>query len=529
MPDNESATSYDKVPYRSAPLPQTHPSRVGAIAQLFGMGRSLSTEFRVLELGCASGGNLIPLAQEYPHARFVGIDSSRVQIEQGQQLIRSAELNNIELISEGIEKYGTDDKFDYIICHGVFSWVPPNVQEAIFKVCQQFLREDGLAYVSYNTFPGWKMRGTIRDIMRYRSRSFETHEDQLGQARTFLEFLTKSLGDEGSPYALMLKRELEAIGRADDYYLHHEHLEDTNQPLYFHKFMEQASKYGLSFLCEADFGSSYIEKLPDPIRSMVISVSQDRIELEQYLDFLRNRTFRQSILCHSSQSTRRQPSVEQLNGLYISSNAIPESAGADLRSRDELLFRRREARLKTTDPLVKVAFNLLEKRWPQRVAFNELASMSRSMVHDRPIPIDHEFMTSETQRFAKTILDCFSSTLVDLHCDQSRCDAFPGEHPLANPLQMSQAREGSLVTTLLHTETSLDEFQRQVALMSDGARSRSEIVDRIVERIQQGTLTIYGSQGSRLEATEETLPHVTSYVNRTIDGLWKNGMLAFNS
>lgn len=173
-----------------------------------------------------------------------------------------------------------------------------------------------------------------------------------------------------------------------------------------------------------------------------------------------------------------------------------QSAGADLRSRDELLFRRREARLKTTDPLVKVAFNMLEKRWPQRVAFNELASMSRSIVHDRPIPIDHEFMTSETQRFAKTILDCFSSTLVDLHCDQSRCDAFPSEHPLANPLQMSQAREGSLVTTLLHTETSLDEFQRQVVLMSDGARSRSEIVDRIVERIQQGTLTIYGSQGT---------------------------------
>lgn len=372
------------------------------------------------------------------------------------------------------------------------------------------------------------MRGTIRDIMRYRSRAFEAHEDQLGQARTFLEFLAKSLGEENSPYALMLRRELDAISKSDDYYLHHEHLEDTNQPLYFHEFMSRAAAFELEYLCEADFGSSFVEKLPDSIRSMLISVSRDRVELEQYLDFLRNRTFRQTILCHRSQKPLRQPAVDRLNRLFVSSNAVPESPQQDLRSQEELLFRRRDARLKTTDPLVKVAFSLLEKRWPQRIPFNELASVSRSIVHDRPIPIDHDFMTPETQRFAKTMLDCFSSSLVDLHGDQSRCDSFPGNHPVANPLQIAQAHAGSLVTTLLHTELPLDEFQRQVILLCDGTNDRSRITEEIVQLIDQQKLTIYGNQGNRLQSSEENLPPITNYTNRTIDGLWKNGVLRFS-
>ncbi|WP_339748334.1 methyltransferase regulatory domain-containing protein [uncultured Rubinisphaera sp.] len=370
------------------------------------------------------------------------------------------------------------------------------------------------------------MRGTIRDIMRYRSRSFETHEDQLGQARTFLEFLTKSLGEENSPYALMLRRELEAISKSDDYYLHHEHLEDTNQPVYFHEFMKQAQQFQMEYVCEADFGSSYIEKLPDNIKSMLVSVSHDRIELEQYLDFLRNRTFRQTILCHSSRKPTRQPQIDSLNRLYVSSNAIPEKQNYDYRSQDELLFRRRDARLKTTDPLVKVAFSILEKRWPQRVPFKELASVSRSIIHDRPIPIDNEFMTGETQRFAKTILDCFSSSLVDLHSDQSLCDSFPSDTPLAKPLQIQQANQSAMVTTLIHTEFQMDEFQRQLIQLCDGTKDRDQIVTAMVQLLENGKLTIYGNQGNKLEPSEDISETLKTYVNRTIDGLWKNGLLS---
>ena len=81
---------------------------------------------RVLELGCASGGNLIPMAMDFPDSEFLGIDLSARQIEAGKVHLANLKPRNIELRAASIMDvdagYG---QFDYIICHGVFSWVPP--------------------------------------------------------------------------------------------------------------------------------------------------------------------------------------------------------------------------------------------------------------------------------------------------------------------------------------------------------------------------------------------------------------------
>src|ERR1043165_5096540 len=117
---------------------------------------------RVLELGCASGGNLIPMSLSWPGSRFVGIDLSRRQIRDGQEMIREIGLNNVDLVCQSIldvpRELGT---FDYILCHGVYSWVPPDVQNKILEICRDHLQAQGVAYVSYNTFPGWHARAAI--------------------------------------------------------------------------------------------------------------------------------------------------------------------------------------------------------------------------------------------------------------------------------------------------------------------------------------------------------------------------------
>ena len=526
MSDVELQNSYDRVPYRSAPFPQTHPSRIGAIARLFGMEVATTATMRVLELGCASGGNLIPLAQVYPEASFLGIDASGVQIEMGQKTIAEAGLRNVELRQADIADFQPESDYDFIICHGVYSWVPERVQSAILRICQQHLSPIGLAYISYNTFPGWKMRGTIRDIMRFRARSFDAHEDQLGQARTFLEFLTNSVGGEQSPYAMMLRRELNSISQADDFYLLHEHLEEINSPLYFYEFAERAAAFDLEYIAETDFGSCFLPNLPETVRSMLVSVSRDRIEVEQYLDFLRNRTFRQTILCRKDRQPGRQAVPENLSDLYVSSNAVAERPNYDFRSTEELQFQRRDSRLKTTEPMVKVAFSELQKRWPERIAFRDLASMARSVASGQPVPIDQSFMTAETRRFAQTLLQCYSTAMIDLHCDQSRCGPYPHETPFANELQVYQARTTTHVTTLVHTELPLDDFQRKLIQCCDGHRTRVEISQELAELVRSGELIVYGNQGQRLGAESAANEAVALLVDRSIDFLWKNGLLA---
>src|SRR6516165_12727057 len=100
--------SYDAVPYESLPFNETHPDRLAALATLFGMSPAPAERCRVLELGCASGGNLIPMAVALPGSSFVGVDLSPRQIADGNEVVRALNLSNIELRSLDIRTIGAD-------------------------------------------------------------------------------------------------------------------------------------------------------------------------------------------------------------------------------------------------------------------------------------------------------------------------------------------------------------------------------------------------------------------------------------
>src|SRR5262249_13699905 len=154
---------------------QTHPDRLATVATLFGMRPAAVDCCRVLELGCAAGGNLIPMAQALPGSSFLGIDLSARQVAEGAKVVAALGLTNVALRRQRIldvdESWGT---FDYILCHGVSSWVPAPVQDRILHICSANLAPAGVAYVSYNTYPGWHLSGMIRDMMCYHARRYAT-------------------------------------------------------------------------------------------------------------------------------------------------------------------------------------------------------------------------------------------------------------------------------------------------------------------------------------------------------------------
>ena len=161
-----TARDYGRIQYNSKPFPQSQPSRMAALAQYFGLASAPLDRARVLELGSSSGGNIIPHALRYPDANFIGVDISRAQIDAGQARIARLGLSNIELRCASLtaidESWG---QFDYIICHGVHSWVPAPIQDAIFRVIRAVLSPVGIACVSYNVLPGWRMYQPFRDAL----------------------------------------------------------------------------------------------------------------------------------------------------------------------------------------------------------------------------------------------------------------------------------------------------------------------------------------------------------------------------
>jgi len=118
--------SYDQTPYPNLSYSQSHPDRLATVATLLGMSPAAVERCRVLELGCAGGGNLIPMAYGLPESQFVGIDISARQIAEGQSVVAALGLKNITFKQMDIMEIGADlGQFDYIIAHGVYSWVPP--------------------------------------------------------------------------------------------------------------------------------------------------------------------------------------------------------------------------------------------------------------------------------------------------------------------------------------------------------------------------------------------------------------------
>src|SRR5262249_40891875 len=161
-----ASNSYDAVPYNSYPFPRTHPGHLAAVASLFGMKPAPIGRCRVLELGCAGGVNLIPMALTLPASRFIGVDLSARQIADGQKLAAELALDNLHLRHLNILDVDQSlGQFDYIVCHGVYSWAPGPVRDKILEVCARNLAPQGVAFVSYNTYPGWHMNGMIRDML----------------------------------------------------------------------------------------------------------------------------------------------------------------------------------------------------------------------------------------------------------------------------------------------------------------------------------------------------------------------------
>jgi SAM-dependent methyltransferase len=172
--------SYDEAPYASHPFPQSAPEHLEGIATLFGLTPAPPANARVLELGCASGGNIIPFALRHPGAHVVGLDLSAVQIAQGTERVRQLGISNLELRQMNLEDVDASlGSFDYIIATASTAGCRTLCGRPSCAFAAQHLAPGGIAYVSYNTYPGWKAREIVRDAMLFRAGARTTPEDKL--------------------------------------------------------------------------------------------------------------------------------------------------------------------------------------------------------------------------------------------------------------------------------------------------------------------------------------------------------------
>lgn len=317
-------TIYSELGYKSMPFPYTTPATLEAYAALVGISAPNPKTARVLELGATYGGNIISQALFNPDATFVGIELSQEQVEKGNEVIANAGLTNVSLIQSDIASIGSEiGTFDYIIAHGVYSWVDDGVKDALLRLIDEHLAEDGIAYVSYNTYPGWHTMEEVRQLMMFsnRDKTQFNHKEKVLHGKT----IGSIVGSQILKYDNLKERNSKFLGalrsvmQKDEYYVGHDHLEPNNDPVYFYQFNDHLAAHNLAYLCDADLTLSMVRSFDADIADTLDKLAlNDHVAQEQYLDFMLDTTFRKSIICkakHAESVTYDMGNPELVNSV----------------------------------------------------------------------------------------------------------------------------------------------------------------------------------------------------------------------
>jgi cyclopropane fatty-acyl-phospholipid synthase-like methyltransferase len=473
----EPESRYDRVLYPGKVYLPTHPEGLATCAALRGLRAASPDKCRVLELGCGDGANLVAMALGLPQSVFVGIDQSERATSMGRELAEELGLTNVTFEQADLraleERHGV---FDYVISHGVYSWVPPDAQDALLAACQRHLAPAGIAYISYATYPGAHSRELVREMMLFHAGQMDDPVEKVRRGVEFLRFV-RGLQSKESSMAAMLDEELARLEGAAPEYVFHDDFSEYSIPVYFAAFVEHAAAHGLQFLAESHFDFFEEPQLPAPARAAVLEFSAgDPIAEQQYLDFVRGTAFRKTLLCHRDVEVHRKLEPQRLLPLYAASHLRPRSPSIHLKSRTLEGFVGFEGRsVETEEPLAKAAICVLAEVWPEALTVEKLLERAQALAELGPC--DDRERNERLEVLAKLVLKLAAFKVLYLTTCPPRFATSAGERPCASALARRQGTRGPFVTSFRHLTVRLDdEPSRALLMLLDGTRNRDDLL-----------------------------------------------------
>ncbi len=505
--------SYDDTPYASVPIQRQHPGRLAAAARWRHLSSPPADAARVLEIGCASGGHIIPLAAALPRSRFVGVDLSSVQIAHGQARIDRLGLSNISLSARSLSEIeAADGTFDYIVCHGVYSWVPESVRRDLLRVVAERLAPDGVAAISFNVLPGWRLFQLARDSLLLHARLQNDPAERAAQARDLFARLAEQSRDRSS-FGRFWRDEARRLAAAGDAYIAHEFFEDANSPVAFSDFCAALDGCGLAYLGESVVSANVEECIaPEGAQSIRELARGDDRAREQYIDIFCGRTFREALVVHAPRAAniRRDPPFDRLDEFhFIAARALRTKRleGEDgawlVADGDEGVVLR--------DASVVRAIERMIERQPRSSRLEDIAPAG----------------AGETALRAG-VADALVRLVQFGHCAIStlpvECATRLGERPVAWRLAMSDAPHSEMTANLRHAPIQLQPLQREFLPLLDGTRTRDDLVAHAVDLAERGVLVIDGPEG-RLKGRDNFILRLGPATDDSLAGLLRFALL----
>lgn len=456
-------TDYDLVRYPCHAYPLTHPAHLFVLGRFHGMDPADPAACRVLEIGCGDGGNLLPMAWQYPQSRFIGFDLARTSIADGQRHVQELGLENLDLRHLDLMDFPEDaGLFDYIIAHGFYSWVPEPVRERMLRLVKRVLSPRGIAFVSYNAYPGGHLRSMVREMVLFHVANAPDARTKVEQGKAFLGLLEAGMAD-ADEHGRLLKAEVTRVRQFDPAHYFHDDLAAINQSFYIHEFASQAGAHGLQYLTDADFASTQDNRMAPEIRELLAQLSGNPVLREQYMDFLKCRRFRQTLLCHDGVTLHRNPGPAGLREFFVGGAIAAEPDKTDEWRSPQ------GARLRSGHPVAKAALSSIGAHWPGRYDFASLTDVVMSQTGGPREAV--------AEVLEKVLWEAYTVGMIDAWPEDASFAVKPSEKPVASALARHLLKHGNSVVTLLHTTVAIgDAVGRHLISLLDGTRDVESLV-----------------------------------------------------
>jgi hypothetical protein len=442
---------YSEKRYPALSHPVTDISRLAVTARLGGLQRlSLPAGCRVMEFGCASGHNLLPLAARYPKSEFTGLDFSDTAIRNARRASWEAGLENVLFEVADLEHWRPSHPCDYLIVHGLFSWVPDAVKSRILDLCSQLLSDSGVACISYNTLPGWSLKRDVVPLIR----SLAGNPLASGLGGNVVEVAESLAGMAGNAtaHAAHLQAACREIVRKGPEVLPFDDLAPVCDPIYFAQFAAWAAERGLRYLGEADLRENLPEGIDPAAFEKLAPLATDPLLLQQTLDLLSGRTHRNSLLCRADapleDGTTTAAVLQFATGLGDQPlPASPPGSGA-----------------------TRVFREVVEAAGRNCTPVQEL--MERTAVR---LGVGWD-PTRHSQEIAAWIFQMARVGCLELRADGIQLPAGPGENPEISKLNRYFSANGLPVVDARHATCRYPEGHERLLAAMDGTRGYNELV-----------------------------------------------------
>lgn len=295
-----SAEYVDDLPYVRHFIADLSPARLRLVAALNGLVPPPAVDFDYCELGCAHGDTLAALAAAYPESRFLGVDLSAAHVASAKRLARDGALENIGVLERDFADLVGEDigAFDYIVAHGVLSWVSPDKRKALLDFAKAKLKPGGLLHVSYNAMPGWASVEPLRQLLLFGGAGGAgAASTSLERARLGLQF-AQSMQRAGAEYFAKnpaASEMLETMAKAGLPYVVHEYLHEHWTPMYFARVAWEMAASDLHFVGGLPVHTNFRDTAVSEAQERLLAHVTDRTTFESLKDFATDEFFRRDV------------------------------------------------------------------------------------------------------------------------------------------------------------------------------------------------------------------------------------------